>query len=74
LTRLIRGSLKELEAYALETSRKVPGLGWDAVPDLLNRDRTELEEECLRALRALCITSPDFHPLPEGAGFSVSQK
>ena len=37
--------IEELEACALETRRKVPGPGWDAVTDLLNRDRAELEEE-----------------------------
>jgi hypothetical protein len=40
--------LEKIEAQVSKDSREVPGPGWTAVIDMLNRDRTELEDELLR--------------------------
>ena len=40
--------IEKLEAHVSRNSREVPGPGWGVVIDMLNRDRTELEEELLK--------------------------
>lgn len=40
--------LEKIEGQVAKDSREVPGSGWAAVVDMLNRDRSELEEELSR--------------------------
>jgi len=40
--------LEKLESNVAKDSREFPGDGWCVVRDMLNRNRTELEEEFLR--------------------------